>query len=413
MKHLAIGGIALAATVATLLVGCSSAAPTPTMKPLTLTIGALVPQTGQFSSLAPAETAGITLAMNDINQASLGITVKVLSKDSGDAVAGVAGAPPTATVATASVKSLIAGHATAIVGASSNDVSRAVIGQVTGAGLVMISPQNSAAEFSSLNDHGLYFRTSPSDDAEGSALGSVMAVGGGKRLALMVLDDDYGTGVEKTISAAFTKAGGQVVAKEEFPANQTDFSKEIAAVVKSKPDAVALVTQGQATTIVPALVAAGIPATSLYFTDRDLLQYGPAMPVALTGATGIAAGPVLDSFFEKKVLAIDPTLTSFSYAPESYDAVVLLALAALDARSTDGARIAAKLRAVSGGSGHGEKATDFASAAQIILAGDAVDYDGYSGGIAFDANGDPTKAVFGIFHYGADNRFTRTRSVTG
>ena len=413
MRHIVISGIALAAVAATVLAGCTSPAPTTSVKPLTLTVGALLPQTGQFAALAPAETAGITLAVNDINQAGLGITVKVLTRDSGDAVAGTAGAPPTATAATAAVKDLIAKHATAIVGASSNDVSRAIIGQVTGAGLVMISPQNSSPEFSTIDDHGLYFRTSPSDDAEGSALGSVMAVAGGKRLAMMVLSDDYGTGIEKTISAAFTKAGGQVVAKEEFPATQTDFSKEVAAVVKSKPDAVALVTQGQAATIVPALVAAGIPPTALYFTDRNLLQYGPAMPVALTGATGIVAGPVLDSFFQKKILAIDPTLTSFSYAPESYDAVVLLALGALAAQSTDGAKIAAKLRAVSGGTGHGEKATDFASAAQIVLAGDAVDYDGYSGGIAFDANGDPAQAVFGVFHYGADNRFTRSRSVTG
>jgi branched-chain amino acid transport system substrate-binding protein len=413
VKQIAIRGMALAAAVSTLLAACSTPAPTAPAKPLTLIVGALVPQTGQYSALAPAENAGITLAMNDINQADLGITVTVLKEDSGDAVAGTAGAPPTATVATTAVKSLIAHHVTAIVGASSNDVSRAVLSQVTGAGLVMISPQNNSPEFSTISDHGLYFRTSPSDDAEGSALGSVMAAAGGKRLAMMVLSDDYGTGMEKTISAAYTKAGGQVVANEEFPATQTDFSKQIAAVAKAKPDAVAVVTQGQATTIVPALVAAGIPATSLYFTDRSLLQYGPSMPVALNGAAGIAAGPVLDPFFQKKLLAIDPTLTGFSYAPESYDSVVLLALAALSAGSTDGAKIAAKLRAVSGGTGHGEKATDFASAAQIILAGDAVDYDGYSGAIAFDAHGDPTKAVFGIFHYGANNRFTRSRSITG
>ncbi|MES2169103.1 MAG: ABC transporter substrate-binding protein [Actinomycetota bacterium] len=413
MRLSPIGVIAIAATVALLLDGCSSPSPAKTAAPLTLTIGALVPQTGQFSALAPAETAGITLAMNDINQAGLGITVKVLTKDSGDAVAGTAGAPPTATAATAAVKDLISKHATAIVGASSDDVSRAVIDQVTGAGLVMISPQNSSPEFTGIKDDGLYFRTSASDDAEGTALGSVMAVAGGKRLATLVLDDDYGTGIEKTMSAAFTKAGGQVVAKEEFPATQTDFSKQVADVVKAKPDAVAVVTQGQATTIVPALIAAGIPATSLYLAGSDLLQYGPAMRATLTGTTGVAPGPVLDSFFQKKILAIDPTLTGFAYAPESYDAVVLLALGALSARSTDGAKIAAKLRAVSGGTGHGEKATDFASAAQIILAGDAVDYDGYSGGIAFDANGDPAGAEFGVFVYGAGNQFTRTKSVVG
>ena len=62
---------------------------------------------------------------------------------------------------------------------------------------------------------------------------------------------------------------------------------------------------------------------------------------------------------------------------------------------------------VSGGSGDGEKATDFASAAQIILDGGVVDYDGNSGPITFDENGDPTEATIGIFEYGADNKFSR------
>ncbi len=35
------------------------------------------------------------------------------------------------------------------------------------------------------------------------------------------------------------------------------------------------------------------------------------------------------------------------------------------------------------------------------------DYDGYSGPITFDENGDPTEATIGIFQFGADNLNTR------
>ena len=97
----------------------------------------------------------------------------------------------------------------------------------------------------------------------------------------------------------------------------------------------------------------------------------------------------------------------FSYAAESYDAVVLIALAALAAKSVKGADIATKLQEVSGGSGNGEKATDFKSAATIINAGKVVDYDGYSGGIKFDEHGDPTEATIGIFQYDATNHHKR------
>jgi hypothetical protein len=75
--------------------------------------------------------------------------------------------------------------------------------------------------------------------------------------------------------------------------------------------------------------------------------------------------------------------------------------------STDGKDIASKLQEVSGGSGDGKKATDFASAAQIILDGGVVDYDGYSGPITFDENGDPTEATIGIYQYQADNTYKR------
>ncbi len=100
-------------------------------------------------------------------------------------------------------------------------------------------------------------------------------------------------------------------------------------------------------------------------------------------------------------------LEDLSYAGESYDAVVLLALASLAAGSTDSADIAAKLQEVSGGSGDGEKCTTFADCAEIITGGGTADYDGYSGGVAFDDAGDPTEATIGVFQYDADNKFTR------
>jgi len=62
---------------------------------------------------------------------------------------------------------------------------------------------------------------------------------------------------------------------------------------------------------------------------------------------------------------------------------------------------------VSGGSGDGKNATDFESAATIILDGGVVDYDGLSGLITFDENGDPTDAVIGVYRYTAENQFVR------
>ena len=189
------------------------------------------------------------------------------------------------------------------------------------------------------------------------------------------------------------------------------------------PDAIILITFNEIYTIAPALAAVGFPSDKLYLVDGNLKQFGteadaaagtPAMPAGVVeGAQGTTPGPVLPDDFQERlnenwVAEGNAELTDYSYAAESYDAVILIALAALEANSVEGTDIAAKLQEVSGGSGDGEKATDFASAAQIILDDGTVDYDGYSGGVKFDDAGDPTEASIGIFKYDAENKFTRT-----
>ena len=98
------------------------------------------------------------------------------------------------------------------------------------------------------------------------------------------------------------------------------------------------------------------------------------MSVSLEGAKGTTPGPVLADDFQERLNEAwtaegNAELEDYSYAAESYDAVVLLALASLAAGSTDAADIAAKLQEVSGGSGDGEKCTTFADCAEIIIGG--------------------------------------------
>jgi branched-chain amino acid transport system substrate-binding protein len=96
----------------------------------------------------------------------------------------------------------------------------------------------------------------------------------------------------------------------------------------------------------------------------------------------------------------------FTYGPESFDAVILLALAALEAGSTAGPDVAAHLQQVSGGAGNGTKCTSYAECADIIIGGGVADYDGVSGPITFNEVGDPTEASIGIFQYGSDNNYS-------
>ena len=49
----------------------------------------------------------------------------------------------------------------------------------------------------------------------------------------------------------------------------------------------------------------------------------------------------------------------------------------------------------------------------LLRNGEDIDYDGISGPITFDENGDPTEAYIGIFQYGEDNQYSFVRTEFG
>jgi branched-chain amino acid transport system substrate-binding protein len=107
---------------------------------------------------------------------------------------------------------------------------------------------------------------------------------------------------------------------------------------------------------------------------------------------------------------VSPGLDEFAYAAESYDATILVALAAQAAGDDAGESLAAKMQEVSSG---GEKCTSFADCKQLLEDGQDIDYDGVSGTIEFNDAGDPSEASVGIYEYGADNRYTFLQAQEG
>ena len=95
-------------------------------------------------------------------------------------------------------------------------------------------------------------------------------------------------------------------------------------------------------------------------------------------------------------------LVDFNYTAESFDAVMLIALAA-EAAGTDGSALADQLVAVSKDGTKCTAATWADCIATIKAKGD-VDYDGFSGPNTLNGNGEPLEASYGILQFGADNR---------
>ncbi|TFC91884.1 MULTISPECIES: ABC transporter substrate-binding protein [Cryobacterium] len=413
-----VTGVAMVGVSALLLTGCSSNAADPAEseapaasgdaqaitagdRDLTLKIGTILPQSGALAFLGPPEEAGVALAVKDINDANLGLTVEAIFRDSGDT---------TTDTATGSVTDLLSQDVSAIIGAASSGVSKTVIDQITGAGVVQFSPANTSADFTKYADKDLYWRTAPSDLLQGEVLGTQIAEDGNSTLGLIVLNDSYGTGLAESTTAAFEAAGGEVVATSLFNEGDSNFAAQISEVTASNPDAIALITFDQAKVITPALVGSGYPGGNLYFVDGNLADYSKDFDAGIiTGAKGTLPGLDVGTLgdFTDRLLEIDPTLTDFSYAAESYDAVMLVAMAAYAANDVSGEAISKHLRQVSGGTGDGATVTDFTAAAEALAAGDQVDYDGFSGPVTFDENGDPTEATIGVYEYVEDNTYKR------
>jgi branched-chain amino acid transport system substrate-binding protein len=300
----------------------------------------------------------------------------------------------------------------AIIGAASSSVSLNFIDQVVGAGVIQFSPANTSAELTTYDDKGLFFRTAPSDTLQGEVLGNLIAEDGNETLAMIVINDSYGTGLAGFVKEAFEAAGGEVVAEPLYNTGDTNFSSQVAEVLAQSPDAILVVAFDEIKTILPALLS-DFPSDKLYLTDGNLAQYGDLFePGTMTGAQGTSPGLNPDAIAEFLtrmkdfwVKAGNSELEDILYGAESYDAVILLALAALAAGSVEGVDVAAKLQEVSGGSGNGTKCFTFAECADLINAGEVADYDGVSGPITFNEFGDPTEATIGIYVYKEDNTF--------
>ncbi|CAN5501118.1 hypothetical protein BH18ACT3_BH18ACT3_03450 [soil metagenome] len=93
-------------------------------------------------------------------------------------------------------------------------------------------------------------------------------------------------------------------------------------------------------------------------------------------------------------------LADLNYGAESYDAVIVISLAA-EIAQTDGSAAAEEIVGVTR---DGEKCTDFAGCMALVQEGTDIDYDGASGPMEFNGNGEPLVASYGVLTFGDDNR---------
>jgi ABC-type branched-subunit amino acid transport system substrate-binding protein len=366
----------------------------------TLTIGALLPETGDLSGLGPPMIAGAQLAVGEINDAGgvNGAPITYMNGDSGDADPDLAN--PT-------VDGHLEAGADVILGAASSGISLNVIDKITGACKIHFSPANTSKELSTYDDGDLYFRTAPSDILQGRVLADLMIEEGVTTAAILARQDSYGEGLLQDTKGPFEEQGGEVVLERVYDPEAQTFEAEVQAVVNEDPDALALIGFEESSRILTSLIEQGFTPQNkrIFFVDGNTSNtyFLDLPPGALNGIRGTSPLVDLTDEFRNRLLGVNPGLQDELYAAESYDAVIITALAAQIAGTDNPAEVA---RNINGVTRDGEKCTSWEECLALVEAGDDIDYDGASGPQEFSQNGEPTQASFGILTYAADRNET-------
>lgn len=368
-----------------------------------LTVGTLLPLTGDLASFGPTLTAAARLAIGDINAAGgiLGAEALLHEADSGDL---------SQDIANPEVDRLLGLGVDVIVGAASSAVSKLVIDKITGAGVIQFAPSNTSPDFTSYPDSGLYFRTAPPDLLLSAMMAQLMASEGAETVGVIYRQESYGTGLAVAFRDSFEDLGGTIDPFVAYAPGTDSFDAEVDLLVSSDPDAVFIIAFEEAGAIVTTMHERGIGPTSdtnVYGTAGHISSIGQAVsdPSILSGMRGAENSVDLRKiriFTDRLEGAWDGGLDGFyTYGAETYDAVIIVALAAEMARSTAPAVIAKKINDVTR---NGQKCFSFSECLEVIFSGGDPDYDGVGGQYEFVDVGEPSVANVRIMTYDGGDR---------
>lgn len=338
-------------------------------------VGVFLGLTGPLESLVANMAPGAEAAIAEISASGKlldGTTVTAVRADTTciDAAA-----------ATAAIERLITSDKVAgVVGGDCSGVTTAALTNVAMPnGMVMISPSATSPALSTIEDNGLFFRTSPSDARQGVVMTDIIMDRGFKEVALSYTNNDYGKGLADAFQSAFEAAGGTVTISSSHEDNKADYAAEVGALASAGGEI--LVVAGYLDSGGKGIIQGALDTGAF---DTFVLpdgMVGDALPAAigsdLNGSFGQAPGTDSEGagMFAEMATGFDPTSP---FAAESYDAAALLLLAMQAAGSTDPQVYKDKVMDVANAPGEQILPGQLDKALEILANGGEIDYVGAS-----------------------------------
>ena len=394
-QYVTRGVVALSAIAAAVaLVACGLAGERE-QAPEPLLIGQLNAITGSLSSSDSLRHAAV-LAADHVNRAGgvAGAPVVVITTDTGaDPARGVDAA-----------RALVdEQHAAVLLGARNSSVTIAVAEQVSvPRKRLQISSVSTSPMITGLPDDDFLFRTVVSDSAQGVVLARLAMEQGYERVAVMYFDNAYGQGLAAQFEATFGSLGGEVTSLVPHGDGQPTYVAELERAAMGDPDALVVISYpGQATIYLREALDGGFADTFLLVDATRSAEMIEAVGWdALEGVRGTSAGSPASAenraFTAAYVEAHGASVPTHPLTAQTYDAAALIALAAAQAGSTtDPEAIRDALRSVANPPGEvvGPGVRGIAHALALVAEGKDINYEGASGPVDFDENGDVTGPI--------------------
>lgn len=321
---------------------------------------------------------------------------------------------------------LIAAQVPAVIGPTASPEATVLVPRLVGAHVITIS---STVTLPSLTTgeperNRFFFRTLPPNDIQGRISANIMFEKGlpvanngapiqCKSLAIVQADDAYGTPYADAVQKRFEELGGTVKVRVKFPTNEIgDYSPQVRQVIDAKSDCVALMCYGPPGAAFMrefrketdtdttrdwsrvAIMTSNALYTSLFIQNGRSNKSDPNAKTAVENVYGLLVDPAPDtlrySAFARLYRAqtqLPPDQSIPRNTANTYDAAVLIALAMQQAgTATDTVKIRDALFDVSrGGTVFGPD--QLPEALDAIRRGIDIDYDGSSGHVDFQPNG--------------------------
>jgi ABC-type branched-subunit amino acid transport system substrate-binding protein len=217
-----------------------------------LKYGILLPKSGALAALGPPIFAGAHLAIKEFNDLNGVLGRQIEYEDADDGTdPGKAGT---------ALDKFVGEGIGIIIGPSTSGESTALIPKAVAANRILFSPSATSAALTKADDHGLFFRTAPSDSYQSQALADVIMRGGARRVFIVARADSYGTGLRDGVTADLSAAGIKAIdiGSRTYPPDQKNYGDVAQAVNDFHADAVLVAGFDESAAVIEALQKAGV-----------------------------------------------------------------------------------------------------------------------------------------------------------